>query len=204
MIFDVLIIGGGASGMSCALVLGSALKRPYATDKKVGIIAHQKASSLQNALFNNVYGIAPNTLGKDLMESSKQHLLKLYPEVHQIDDEKVSVIKVTPVGFEIITNKNSYQTKSVVVAISASSPFTILGLEDYVIAHQKMNPEKNRLQLKNTDHLVATNLYVCGVLAGHRSQLAIAMGSGAAVATDILTVWNNGMHAMVHDKIESV
>ena len=50
--FDVLIIGGGASGMSCALVLGSAKKQAFATDKQIGIITHQKTSHLQNALFN--------------------------------------------------------------------------------------------------------------------------------------------------------
>lgn len=32
--FDVLIIGGGVSGISCALVLGSAKNKPFATDKK--------------------------------------------------------------------------------------------------------------------------------------------------------------------------
>ena len=55
--FDVLIIGGGASGMSCALVLGSAQHKPFASEKKIGIVTHQKASSLQEALFNNAYGI---------------------------------------------------------------------------------------------------------------------------------------------------
>ena len=39
---DVLIIGGGAAGVSCALILGSARKRAFATDKPVGIISHQK------------------------------------------------------------------------------------------------------------------------------------------------------------------
>ena len=32
--FDVLIIGGGAAGMSCALVLGSAHQRDYVEKKK--------------------------------------------------------------------------------------------------------------------------------------------------------------------------
>lgn len=40
--FDVLIIGGGAAGMSCALVLGSAKNKPFAADKTIGIIMHQK------------------------------------------------------------------------------------------------------------------------------------------------------------------
>jgi membrane-bound inhibitor of C-type lysozyme len=30
----------------------------------------------------------------------------------------------------------------------------------------------------------------------------MASGSGAHVATDILTLWNNGKHTKVHDKIK--
>ena len=56
--FDVLIIGGGVSGISCALVLGSAKNKSFVNNKKIGVIAHQKNSSLQEALLNNVYGIA--------------------------------------------------------------------------------------------------------------------------------------------------
>ena len=65
----------------------------------------------------------------------------------------------------------------------------------------KMPAVKNRIQLKNNDHLVTRGIYVAGVLAGHRSQLSIAAGSGAAVATDILTLWNEGNHSMVHDAL---
>ncbi len=32
--FDCLIIGGGVSGVSCALVLGSANAKPFVNDKK--------------------------------------------------------------------------------------------------------------------------------------------------------------------------
>ena len=42
---------------------------------------------------------------------------------------------------------------------------------------------------------------MAGTLAGWRSQFAMASGSGAHVATDILTLWNNGTHTKVHDKI---
>ena len=68
--------------------------------------------------------------------------------------------------------------------------------------HQKIPPAKNRIQLRNNDHLVAEGIYVAGVLAGHRSQLTIAAGSGAAVATDILSLWNDGNHTMVHDSLK--
>ena len=63
------------------------------------------------------------------------------------------------------------------------------------------NLYQNRIQLQNHDHLVQPGIYVCGTLAGHRSQLSIAAGSGASVAGDILTLWNEGNPAQVHDAI---
>lgn len=199
--FDVLIIGGGVSGISCALILGSAKNKPFATDKKIGIITHQKASSLQDAIFYNAYGVPSGKLGSELLSESKEHLAKDYPHVIQISDEKVSKIEGNYNDFIIATNKNTYKAKIVVIAIGAGNPFTIEGLDDYIIPHQKIVPEKNRIQLKNIDHKVAEGIYVTGTLAGWRSQLAIASGSGAAVATDILTLWNNGNHTQVHDSI---
>jgi len=199
--YDVLIIGGGVSGMSCALILGSAQNKPFVADKKIGIIAHQKASSLQDALFNNAYGIPPGKLGADLLTESITQLQQLYPHIDQIAGEKVMKIEGEVGNFTVITNKNIFKAKMVVIGIGAGNPFTIEGLEAYVMPHQKVIPEKNRIQLKNTDHKVTEGIYVTGTLAGWRSQLAIAAGSGAAVATDILTEWNNGIHVQVHDSV---
>lgn len=199
--FDVLIIGGGVSGMSCALVLGSARNKPFVIDKKIGIITHQKASSLQDALFNNAYGISAGKLGSELLTESVEQLQQLYPHVTQIPNEKVMKIDGEFGNFTITTNKNVYRSQLVVISIGAGNPFTIEGLEEYVIPHQKTIPEKNRIQLKNVDHKVTEGIYVTGTLAGWRSQLAIASGSGAAVATDILTLWNNGVHVQVHDSV---
>ncbi len=200
--YDVLIIGGGVSGMSCALILGSAQNKAFAADKKIGIIVHQKASSLQEALFHNAYGIPSGKLGSELLTESVDHLSALYPHVTQISGEKVMKIDGKAGDFTVVTNQNSYQAKIVVIAIGAGNPFAIEGLEEYVMPHQKVIPEKNRIQLKNTDHKVTEGIYVTGTLAGWRSQLTIAAGSGAAVATDILTLWNGGVHAQVHDSIK--
>jgi thioredoxin reductase len=201
--FDVLIIGGGVSGLSCALVLGSAHKKAFAADKKIGIVTHQKTSSLQEALFNNAYGIAPGKLGSDLLVESTEQLATLYPHVIQISDEKVMAVNGTAPNFSVITNKNTYHTKAIVVAIGYSNTFAIEGLMDYVETHSKAIAEKQRIQLKNHDHKVAEGIYAAGTLAGWRSQLAIAAGSGAAVATDILTLWNNGIDSQSHDSIKN-
>ncbi|MEE9349632.1 MAG: FAD-dependent oxidoreductase [Flavobacteriaceae bacterium] len=200
-LYDTLIIGGGAAGMSCALVLGSAKEKEFAKEKNIGIIIHQKASALQNGLFNNVLGLKVGTKGKEILENGILHLKNTYPHVNQIEKEKVLKIFIDAKFIQITTNKNTYHSKQIVVAIGPSNQFNIEGLKQYVMPHQKLPAKKERIQLKNNDHKVATNIFVAGVLAGHRSQFAIASGSGAQVATDILSEWNNGKHTMVHDSI---
>jgi hypothetical protein len=53
IMFDVLIIGGGVSGISCALVLGSA-KINFAADKEIGVFTHQNHHH-SSCFFNNAY-----------------------------------------------------------------------------------------------------------------------------------------------------
>lgn len=202
MDFDVLIIGAGAAGLSCALVLGSAKEKSYAKNKSVGIILHQKSSHLQSAVINNALGITPGTTGMEILREGPVHLKKLYPHVLQVEKEKVQGITAEGEGFLVKTNKNSYKSKLVVVAVGYTDLMKIKGLEQYIIPHKKSPAAKSRIQLMNEDHLLVPGLYVAGTLAGHRSQYAIACGSGAAVATDVLTLWNDGVHTKVHDKLE--
>lgn len=199
--FDVLIIGGGVSGISCAMVLGSAKNKSFVSSKKIGILTHQKTSSLQEALFNNAYGIPPGKLGSELLIESIDHLSNTYPHIIQIPEEKVLKIEGHYPEFTIVTNKSTYKTANVVVGIGSANTFAIEGLMQFVEPHKKALPEKQRIQLKNIDHKVADGIYVIGTLAGWRSQLAIAAGSGAAVATDLLTLWNEGTQTHSHDSI---
>lgn len=201
--FDVLIIGGGASGLSCAFVLGSAKEKAFAQNKKIAIVTHQKTSHLQTALFNNVLGLNPGTTGESILQSGKAQLQDLYPHVTQINDEKVLEIARMEGYFLVTTNKNQYQTKLVVVAAGYTNLLRIKGLESFIKPHPRAKADKNRIWLQNNDHLITEGLYVTGTLAGWRSQFAMACGSGAHVATDILTLWNDGEHTKIHDKIPS-
>jgi len=125
----------------------------------------------------------------------KKHLI-----YKPLANEKAQEISKKGTVFCVRTNKNEYSAKLVVIAVGYAKFLTIKGLESYSEPHQKAKPEKERIQLKNKDHLIKKGLYVAGTLAGWRSQFAIACGSGAAVATDILTLWNGGEHTKVHDK----
>ncbi|TXD50555.1 MULTISPECIES: FAD-dependent oxidoreductase [unclassified Polaribacter] len=201
MIFDALIIGGGVSGMQCALVLGSAKNKPFAFDKNIGIIMHQRTSHLENALFNNVLGLAPKTTGKQILKQGKEQLSALYPHISQKENEKVVSVQKHSKNYEVITNKHVYYSKIIIIALNYAKPFTIKGFDEFLISHKKSNPEKDRIQLKNKNHFIKTGLYCSGTIAGWRSQFAIAAGSGASVATDILTLWNDGNHTKIHDKV---
>ena len=201
MNFDVLIIGGGVSGLQCALVLGSAKEKPFAMDKKIGVIVHQKASHLQNALFNNVLGLPAKTIGRNILVEGRQQLSTLYPTISQIEMEKVISVDDLKDVYKVVTNKGTYTSKIIIIALNYSKPFTITGLENFIEPHEKANPEKDRVQLKNKEGFIKDGLYCCGTIAGCRSQFAIAAGSGAAVATDILTLWNGGNHIKIHDKL---
>ncbi|WP_269221651.1 FAD-dependent oxidoreductase [Flavobacterium sp. IMCC34518] len=199
--FDTLIIGGGVSGISCAMVLASAKNKNFVSNKKIGILTHQKNSALQEAIFNNAYGIAPGKLGSEILSESIEQLTHTYPHIIQIPEEKVLKITGHYPEFTVTTNRNSYKAKTVVIGIGSANTFAIEGLMQYVEAHKKALPEKQRIQLKNITHKVTEGIYAIGTLAGWRSQLAIAAGSGAAVATDLLTLWNDGIQTHSHDSI---
>ena len=201
MNYSALIIGGGVAGMQCALVLGSAKNKAFATDKQIGILLHQKASQLQNALFHNVLGLPSGTLGRTILSEGKEQLAALYPTISQIENEKVLAVTEHENGYKVTTNKKDYFSEIVILALNYAKPFHIKGLESYVIPHERAAPAKDRIQLKNKNHQIKKGLYCCGTIAGWRSQFAIAAGSGASVATDILTLWNDGNHTKVHDKI---
>src|SRR5690554_6618909 len=101
--YDVLIIGAGAAGMSCALILGSAKSKAFAKDRRIGLIAHQRTSHLQTALFNNVLGFTSGTLGADILKQGSDQLTELYPHVDQIKNEKVKAILRIVDGFKVTT-----------------------------------------------------------------------------------------------------
>ncbi len=100
--FDALIIGGGAAGMSCALVLGSAIKKPFAENKNIGIVMHQKSSALTSGKFFNALGLPNGISGKEILENGRNQIHDSFPHINQIENERVTKVIKEEGGFSLL------------------------------------------------------------------------------------------------------
>ena len=106
--------------------------------------------------------------------------------------------------FDVILKAAGQAKLGVVKLVKELTGLGLKEAKELVDAAPKAVKEKQRIHLRNVDHQVAEGIYVAGNLAGWRSQLAIAAGSGAAVATDILTLWNDGIDSQSHDSVKKI
>src|SRR5690606_41009444 len=60
------------------------------------------SSDLESALLNNVLGLTPGTLGKEILEQGARQLADTYPGVVQIHKEKVTEVRKEAAGFTVI------------------------------------------------------------------------------------------------------
>jgi thioredoxin reductase len=65
-------------------------------------------------------------IGSDLLVQSTKHLSQLYP-IAQISKEKILRIEGQSPDFTVTTNKNTYKSKIIVVAIGAANTFQLMG-----------------------------------------------------------------------------
>jgi len=194
--YDVAVIGGGVSGMSCVLLLCSAIKdNQVAKDKKYLIIDNGK-SDLLKAELNNVPALDTGSSGIEVLNKMKANLLS-YPNVDFIDSEVNKLIKKDDF-YEIHNSDTSFKTKVLVLATG----FKNFNIECNFVEKLQYERSSNttRVKLKHNDYKISDTLYVCGTLSGHSSQFAIAAGSGQQVGVHILSSWNVSW-TVVHDKL---
>lgn len=104
--FDVIIIGAGPAGISTSLYTKRANLKT--------MIIYQNNSTLEKAeLIENYYGFSKGITGNDLYNEGINQAKNLGVELRK---EEVINIKMNENGFEVITDKNEYKTKNVVLA----------------------------------------------------------------------------------------
>ncbi len=197
---DLLIIGGGPAAISCGLVLSSAKEKEYMQHKKVAMIAYNKARDLDVAVLNNLFGVPSNTKGKELIASELERL-NSFNFVEQLPQNPIEEISEKDGGFEVKTAENTYLAKEVVLAIGHSPKIEkIKGLNTYLTPHTKSLEGQKKFALTNNNLQIKEGLYVAGLTSDCESQAAIASGTGAVVAVQLMTKWNNGTFDHHHDK----
>lgn len=119
---DVIIIGNGPAGVSAALYTKRANLETLVIGKDYGSLT--KAERIEN-----YYGLLENISGKELVELGLKQLEEL--NIDYINEE-VIVINSEDNVFKVITNKNEYDTKSVIIATGLSRVNSNLeGIKEY-------------------------------------------------------------------------
>jgi thioredoxin reductase len=199
VIYDVLIVGGGASGYGCGITLASTNdKFEWAKDKKY-LIIDSGCSDIKKASFYNLSGVEYGIGGDKLLQSLQTQLQKLkYCQL--LNDTVIKIAKKDDI-YEVHTNSQTFQTKILVLA-TGMHQFDIEceGIDITVLPHiNVMKPQK--VYLQNDNNQIDTNLYVCGLASGVKTMFAIANGDGVKVACDIFESYT-GKKAVAHDSIK--
>ena len=107
-IYDLIIIGAGPAGITAGI---------YAARKKMSVLLLEKyfevgGQLIKNSLINNYPGF-PEISGFELSQNLKKHLIKM--DVI-IQEEQVIKLRNNNNLFEAVTTKNTYKSKSIVIA----------------------------------------------------------------------------------------
>ncbi len=193
----MIVIGGGASGLSCVLTLASAKGRGWEwAEGRRYLLLDTGRSDMNRALFRNVPGVPDGTSGKDLLRRLREQV-ESWGGV-DIVQEKAVRVEGERGSFRVLTEKGREFQSEFVVLATGFHRFDI-ECEGVEVVENARSPKPGRIMVKHDgDQKVRDGLFVAGLLAGVSSMFATAAGSGVQVAVDILSEWA-GSPVVVHD-----
>ncbi|MEZ0360714.1 MAG: FAD-dependent oxidoreductase [Hydrogenobacter sp.] len=195
MKYDVIIIGGGASGLSCALTLASSRGRGWQwAENRNYLLFDVGRSDLNKAYLKNVPGLDPIP-GKELLIKIKKQIQQ-WGGVETLEEEVRSVSRENGV-YSVKTALGKIFSADYIVLAVGFHCFDIEGLELEVKENAK-SPKPGRVMVKHKDFEALPNLFVVGTLAGLSSHFTSCAGSGVEVACEILSRMA-GKRIVIHD-----
>ena len=197
MKYDVVIVGGGASGLSCALTLVSARGRGWDwAEGKRYLVLDTGRSDMNRAMFKNVPGVPAGTTGPELLETMKKQIEE-FGGVDFVEDKAIR-IKGEKGNFLIETEGGRSLSAEYVVLASGFHRFDI-ECEGVQVLDNPKSPKPGRVMIKHdSDYKVKEGMFVAGLLAGVSSMFTSAAGVGVQVAINILSEWA-GKPIVIHD-----
>ncbi|MCK5624918.1 FAD-dependent oxidoreductase [Candidatus Pacearchaeota archaeon] len=158
--YDLIIIGAGPAGLTAAL---------YAARYKINVLVIGKIPGGLVAETSDICNFPsyPEIKGFELAKKMLDQVKELNVEV---TNEEVSDIKKKKVGFEIITNKNKYDSKKIIFATGS---------------------ERKKLGIKREQELIGKGISYCATCdaAFYKDKVAgVVGGSDAALTAALLLV----------------
>ena len=147
--YDVIIIGAGPAGISASLYT------QRAGNKTLNI--YQNDTSLSKAKkIENYYGFENGISGKDLYEAGIKQARNIGVTVLE---EEVLRIDINEYGFKVVTSKDTYEAKSVIIAIGT---------------------KKNKVNIKGVKELEGRGISYCAICDGffYKDRNVAVIGSG--------------------------
>ena len=121
MIYDLIVIGRGPAGISCAVYTTRA-------NLKTLIIGKFDSALLKTEKIENYYGFEMPVSGRTLMESGEKQALRLGAEI--ITDEVVGIEKTA--HFKVLCVNGEYEAKTVLLAPGAPAvKAPVKGIEEF-------------------------------------------------------------------------
>ncbi|MAT81034.1 MAG: pyridine nucleotide-disulfide oxidoreductase [Phycisphaerae bacterium] len=198
---DVIIIGGGAGGLSCAITLASAHDKPWFGDRRIMVIDDDR-SDLNRAMLYNAPGVSPGTTGVELLETMRSQL-DGFPPASMLKGSVVRWNRRADEVFEVILEEETTLTGRILVFATGYKRWDLQCEELHPVQHPR-GGKSDRIMIEHDGvYHAGRDLHVAGLLAGGSSQFAIAAGIGAQVAVEILSTWA-GKRTHIHHVLKSL
>lgn len=193
--YDVIIIGGGVSGLGAAITLGSS------EGNKIGkfetLIIDNGKSDLKKAVLYNVPYLPHGTSGVEAWDKLKEDALAF--KSVSFTNEKVVSIDGEFGNFLVKSENETYKAKEVILASGCHSLDITLNGNAIPTKPHNLVPKEGKVKVEyNGRGEIEEGLYVAGLLAGVTTMFATALGSGVEVASAILSK-RAGKVAIIHD-----
>ncbi len=195
MRYRVVIVGGGAGGLSCALTIASTRGRGWEWAEGISCAVFDTGESdLNKAYLKNVPGVMP-IRGKELL----QVIRKQVEEWGGVDFFNKKVVRIEPSDgvYTLHCEDGTSFNADYVVLATGFHAFDIQGLNLSVVENPK-SPKPGRVMVKHENFEVMPNLFVVGTLAGFSSHFTTCAGTGVEVGAEILSRMA-GKRIVIHD-----